>query len=134
MLGEKVSESTGKVTSRRVLPNSGSGPKVETSFEASGTLLGVAHQEWGTYWSELRADGTLYGEGQGVIMSKEGDIGAWKGSGVGTHTSDGGVRYRGAIYMQTTSPKWARLNSVAIIFEHDIDAQGNSRSNLSEWK
>ena len=134
MLGEKIMESTGKVTSRRVLPNSGSGPKIETSFEASGTLLGVAHQEWGTYWSELRADGTLYGEGQGVVMSKEGDIGTWKGSGVGTPTNDGGVRYRGAIYMQTTSPKWARLTSAALVFEHDVDAQGNSRSQFSEWK
>jgi hypothetical protein len=41
MLGEKIGESTGKVTSRRVLANPGGGPKMETSFEASGRLLGV---------------------------------------------------------------------------------------------
>lgn len=134
MLGEKIGEGSGKVISRRVLPNPGAGPKFETSFESAGTILGVAQQEWGTYTAELRADGTLIGQGQGVIMSKEGDVGTWTGSGVGTPTSDGGVSYRGAIFLQTTSPKWARLSSVAVMFEHDVDAQGNSRSQLFEWK
>jgi len=134
MLGEKIGESTGKVGSRRVLPNPGGGPKLESSFEAAGTILGVAQQEWGTYTAEMRADGTLFGHGQGVVMSKEGDVGTWTGSGVGTHTSDGGVSYRGALFFQTESPKWARLNSVAVVFEHDVDAQGNARSQLFEWK
>ena len=41
MQGEKIGEESGKVTSQRVLPNPGGGPKMETSFQASGTLLAV---------------------------------------------------------------------------------------------
>jgi hypothetical protein len=134
MLGEKIGESTGKVTSQRVLPNPGGGPKMETSFQASGKLLGVDETETGTYWAVVRSDGTLFGEGQGVIMGKEGDMATWVGQGVGTIGKGGAVSYRGAIYYQSASPKWSRLNSVASVFEFEVDAQGNSRSQLWEWK
>jgi len=134
MLGEKIAESSGKVTSRRVLPNPGSGPKMETSFEASGRLLGVEETETGTYWSALRPDGSLYGEGQGILMGKGGEMATWVGQGVGTIKKDGGVSYRGAVYYQTASPAWARLNAIAALFEYEIDAQGNTRAQLWEWK
>lgn len=134
MLGEKIAESSGKVTSQRVLPNPGGGPKMETSFQATGKLVGVDFSETGTYWSAVRADGTLYGEGQGVVMSREGDIATWIGQGVGTIRKDGAVSYRGAVYYQSSSPRWSRLNSVAGIFEFEVDAQGNTRAQLWEWK
>ena len=134
MLGEKIGESAGKVTSRRVLPNPGGGPKMETSFEASGKLVGVEETETGTYWSFVRPDGSVYGEGQGIIMGKGGELATWVGQGVGTIKKDGAVSYRGAVYYQTSSQGWLRLNSVAAIFEYDVDAQGNSRSQLWEWK
>ena len=41
MLGEKIGETSGKITMQRVLPNLGGGPKMETSFQASGSLLGT---------------------------------------------------------------------------------------------
>ena len=134
MLGEKVGDSKGKVVSRRVLPNPGGGPKFETTFQAAGTTLGVAEEEWGTYVAEVRPDGTLFGEGNGVVMSKEGDVATWTGQGVGIIKGDGGASYRGAIYFQSSSQKWARLNSVAVVFEYDVDAQGNTTSKLTEWK
>jgi hypothetical protein len=40
MQGEKIAEESGKVTSQRILPNPDGGPKMETSFQASSTLLG----------------------------------------------------------------------------------------------
>ena len=134
MLGEKIGGEAGKVTSQRVLPNPGGGPKMETSFQATGTLLGVSETDTGTYWAVVRPDGTLYGEGQGVVMGKEGDMATWIGQGVGALKPDGSVSYRGAVYYQTSSPRWSRLNSVAAIFEYEVDAQGNSRSELREWK
>jgi len=134
MLGEKIAESSGRVTSRRVLPNPGGGPKMETSFEASGRLLGVEETETGTYWSALRPDGSLYGEGQGILMGKSGEMATWVGQGVGAIKKDGGVSYRGAVYYQTASPAWARLNAIAALFEYEIDAQGNTRAQLWEWK
>lgn len=134
MQGDKIAESTGRITGRRVLPNLSGGPKMETSFEATGKLLGIEENETGTYWSVVRPDGTLYGEGQGIHTGKGGELATWVGQGVGTIKQDGGVSFRGAIYYQTSSPAWTRLNSVAAIFEFDVDAQGKSRAQLWEWK
>jgi hypothetical protein len=134
MQADKIGESQGKVTGRRVLPNPGGGAKMETSFEASGKLLNVEQTETGTYSSVVRPEGTLFGEGQGIIMGKGGELATWVGQGVGTIKKDGGVSYRGALYYQSSSPAWARLNSIAAVFEYDVDSQGNSRSQLWEWK
>ena len=134
MLGEQIGEGRGKVTAQRVLPNPGSGPKMETSFQSSGSVFGIATSETATYVAVIRPDGSLFGDGQGVTMSREGDVMTWVGQGVGTIQKDGSVSYRGAVYCQTTSPKWARLNSVAVVFEYEVDAEGNTRNRIFEWK
>jgi hypothetical protein len=41
MLGDKIGEMSGKINSQRVLPNPGGGPKMETSFQAIGSILGT---------------------------------------------------------------------------------------------
>ena len=134
MLGEQIGEGRGKVTAQRVLPNPGGGPKMETSFQSSGSVFGIATSETATYVAVIRPDGSLFGDGQGVTMSREGDVMTWVGQGVGTIQKDGSVSYRGAVYCQTTSPKWARLNSVAVVFEYEVDAEGNTRNRIFEWK
>lgn len=134
MQGDKIGEESGKVTSQRVLPNPGGGPKMETSFQATGMILGTGHTTRGTYQAAIRPDGNLFGEGQGIVMSKDGDMASWVGQGVGTIKKDGSVSYRGAIYYQSSSAKWSRLNSVAAIFEYEVDAQGNTRAQIWEWK
>src|SRR5262245_29805556 len=128
MQGEKIGEESGKVTARRVLPNPGGNPKMETSVQSDLTLLGVKATNTVTYWSVVRPDGTLYGEGNGIVMGKEGDMATFIGQGVGTLKKDGTVSFRGALYYQSSSPKWSRLNSVAAIFEHEVDTAGNVRS------
>jgi hypothetical protein len=137
MLGEKLGELQGKVTGQRVLPAEGPGPKVETSFEISGAILGVDTTMMGTYWSVVRPDGTLYGEcpNQGILMTKDGQVGTWSGGGVGRFTGQGSaVSFRGAVYFQIAAPKLARLNQVAALYEWEIDAQGNARAPFWEWK
>src|SRR5262245_9427581 len=134
MQGEKLGEESGKVTSRRVLPNPDGSPKLETSAQTELTLLGVKATNTVTYWSVIRPDGTLYAEGQGIVISKEGDLATWVGQGVGTIKKDGSVSYRGAVYYQTSSARWSRLNSVASIFEYEVDTEGNTRAQLWEWK
>ncbi len=134
MQGEKIGEESGRVTSQRVLPSPGGSPKMETSFQANTILLGVEATDTGTYQSVVRPDGTLYGEGQGIVMGKEGDLATWIGQGVGTIKKDGAISYRGAVYYQSSSARWSRLNSVAAIFEYEVNAQGNTRSQLWEWK
>jgi hypothetical protein len=134
MQGEKIGESTGKVTAQRVLPNPGGMPKIETSFQATGKLLGVDETDLGTYCSVLRPDGTVYGEGQGVVRGKEGETATWVGQAAGTTGKDGTLSLRGAVYYHSESPRWSRLNSVAAIFEYEEDGQGNNRVQLWEWR
>jgi hypothetical protein len=134
MQGDKIGEESGKVTSRRALPNPGGGPKMEITVQSDMTLLGIKATNTVTYWSVVRPDGTLYGEGHGIVMGAEGDIATFVGQGVGTMKKDGSVSFRGAVYFQSSSPKWSRLNSVAAIFEHDVDKDGNVRTQEWEWK
>jgi hypothetical protein len=133
MLGELISESRGMRTDRRVLSTSPTF-RVEVSFEDDGKLLGIDAHTIATYWSEGRPDGSLYGEGQAVIMTRDGEAVTWKGQGVGKFLARGAVSYRGAVYFSTASPKLARLNTVAGVFEFEVDADGNTASKVWEWK
>jgi hypothetical protein len=135
MLGEQIGEETGQITGMRVLPDEGAGPKVEVSFQASGTLLGAPGNDIGTYVSVTRPDGTLFGDGQGVIMTDQGEAVAWRGQGVGRFTGHGtAVSWRGAIYFQTAAERLARLNGVAGVFEFESDESGKTASKTYEWK
>ena len=133
MLGEQIGESRGKRTGRKVLGTEG-GFKVEVSLETTGKLLGIEVNEIATYWSESRPDGSLFGEGQGVIIGLDGSQAIWKGMGAGKFVGGGAVSYRGAIFYSSTSPKLTRLNTVAAVFEFEVDAQGNTHSKIWEWK
>lgn len=134
MLGEQLGQENGQVTGLRVLPGEDS-PRVEVSFTATGTLLGVHGTDMGTYVSVIRPDGSLYGEGQGVLMTDEGEMAAWKGQGVGRLTGRGtAVSWRGAVYYQTTSERLARLNGIAVVYEYDTDESGKTEAKSFEWK
>jgi hypothetical protein len=132
MLGELIYQGSGKRIVRRVL--SSEPVKVEVTFEGPGKVLGIDAMEIGTYTSVIRPDGTIYGEGAGVLMTTAGDSITWKGAGVGTFKERGAVSYRGAVYYQTASPKLSRLNTVAGVFEFESDESGNTQSKIWEWK
>ncbi|MGD1072281.1 MAG: hypothetical protein ABSB15_19320 [Bryobacteraceae bacterium] len=131
MLGELIAQGGGKRNVRRVL--STEPIEVEVTFEAAGKVLGVDYMEIGTYTSEIRSDGTIYGEGHGVLMTAEGGI-TWKGAGVGVFKERGAVSYRGAIYFHTAVAKFAQLNTVAGVFEFEVDENGNTQTKVWEWK
>jgi hypothetical protein len=133
MLGEMIGESHGRRTARRVLLTSPA-LKVEVSFEDSGKIPGNEYNGITTYWSESRPDGSLYGEGQGVLLLQNGESMTLKGAGAGTIKAGGAVSYRGAVYFSASSPKLARLNTVAAVFEFEVDASGNTHSKFWEWK
>ena len=106
MLGERIGEESGKVTSQRVLPTANGAPRMETSFQAAGSVYGVGATDTVTYVATMRPDGMLYGEGQGVLMGKGGEAATWIGQGIGTMKTDGSIIYRGACYYQIASPAW----------------------------
>ena len=134
MLGDLIMEEKGKISGYRVISSRGGGQRVEVSFQASGKILGIEHRTLATYWSVVQPNGFLYGEGQGVLMTKDGDSATWVGQGAGRFKPGGGVVWRGALYYQTASPKLARLNGIAAVFEYETEANDNTSGKLWEWK
>ncbi|MGO9641071.1 MAG: hypothetical protein ACLP1Y_07200 [Candidatus Acidiferrales bacterium] len=133
MLGELIGENTGKRLVRRMLETNP--PTVEISFEETGKWFGTtAISGFGTYTSVIRADGSIYGEGQGLIVTMDGEGVTWKGSGQGKFGPGGSVSYRGILYFQTTSQKFARLNAAPGVFEYEVDPEGKTRTKVWEWK
>ncbi len=131
MLGDQISEETGKITSFRVLD--AAGPKVEISFRTTGKVLGVDYQGRGTYWSQVQPGGSLYGEGQGVYLTADG-LAVWKGQGSGKLNPGGGASYRGALHFVSATGKLAKLAGTVGVFEHASDASENVTSKVWEWK
>jgi hypothetical protein len=134
MLGDQIGAERGKVTGYRVLRSEGTGPRIEVTFQAAGKILGVDHSTTATYASSMRPDGTVYGEGQGVVKGANGQMASWVGQGIGKLGRGQAISYRGAIYYQSVSPEWSRLNGVAAIYEYEVDEQGNSDARIWEWK
>jgi hypothetical protein len=136
VIGEKIGESTGKVNSMRVIPCESSGHvKVECSIHETGKLLGMDVSEIATYWSIPRANGNFYGEGHGVITTKDGEHITWKGTGIGNPTGKGNaMSWRATCYYQTTSTKMSRLNNMVGLVHFETDENNNTKAQITEWK
>jgi hypothetical protein len=136
MLGNKIGEERGKVTGRRALKSGDPRYlKMEISFEAEATLYGVPCMSIGTYEVYERVPGQIYGEGQGMVMTRDGEGAIWNGHGVGTPTPDGGIKFAASVaYQAGPTGKLARLNSVLVLVEHTAGADGSARSTMTEWK
>jgi hypothetical protein len=135
MLGDLIYEPKGRITGQRVLEVEV--PKIEVSFSASGVLKGgIEVVENVTYWSVARSLGIIYGEGQGVLMTKDGsDHGTWKGNGIGTMSGIGKTSFRGAIYFGNTSTgKLEFLNNIVGVYEYETDDNGNTSAKVWHWK
>lgn len=130
-LGEQIFDEQGKMTGTRVLP----GSKIEVSFQGSGKILGVEQTDMGTYESVMRPDGVIYGEGQGVVMTKNGEMISWTATGIGKPTgTPPAASYRYSCTFQTSSQKLARLNTVLGVGEFEVDQNGNYQNQCWEWK
>jgi len=134
-----VYESKGMITGQRVLEVNPL-PKIETSFVENDSFKGgnITASETGTYSSVLRPDGTLYGEGQGIITTKGGEVATWTGQGIGRFMPDGKVVFHGSLFFSTpnssASGKLAFLTNMVGIFNYEIDQGGKTTSTVWEWK
>ena len=131
---EKIGSIKASATTKP-LPAEGSLPKFETSTVGSGTLAGVEVTMMATYSAEMRADGTLYGEcpNAGVIMAQDG-VGTFRATGIGAFTADGGASFKGVVYYQANAPSLSSLNGTAVVYDWDVDADGNATWELWDWK
>ena len=135
MLGEKLAESSGRITGVRVLPPDAQGVKVEISFQGGGTLLGEAMTESATYWQTVRPGGALYGEGRVLFTTQGGETALWTGFGVGAPTGPAPAAKMGVCgSFQIASPGLARLTGVAAVTEFVVDEDGSYRYESWEWK
>jgi hypothetical protein len=132
-IGEVISEGKGKRTGRRIVATE---PQflVEVSFEESTRLLGFDGMNIGTYNSSNKPDGALYGYGEGVFATMEGEFVTWHAIGVGHFLADGTVSYKGAISFRTTVPRLARVNGIAGALEFEVTPDGSTRSTICELK
>ena len=135
MLGEQIAEARGKITGQRVLDVED--PKIEYSFAASGTMKGIQIAHIATFYT-IPKDNILYGQGQGVITTRDGsgDMATEIGHGIGEFIDNGKkVKFRGSFfYKASSSGKLAFLNSIVGVFEYEADEVGNTFYKVWEWK
>ena len=131
MIGELIGEMKGKTTGIRVL----SGGKVETSESGAGTILGKECTGMDTGVGTLMPNGVTMIEGDGMIMTAEGEVVMVKINGIGWPTGKGlKSSYRGACYFMTSSPKLASLNKTVGVWEHESDEKGDYSLKVWAWK
>lgn len=136
MLGDKIGSQQGKMTSRRVLPGDDYRyVKMEISIEEQGDVYGANAMNMGTYTVHEQNAGQLYGEGQGIVNTPDGQGAIWKGHGVGHMDQNMTITFAFSLAFQApTEGALARLNDALVIGEHSVDAAGNSKTTIWEWK
>ena len=139
MLGDLIYEAEGELMNMRVISVEEGRPKIEVTILQSGLLRGTEVTSIVTYSSIPREQGgAIYAEGQGVIMTKEGNGGGetatWTGQGI-AHYSGQTRRDVGSIFCRTSSNgKLAFLNNMVGVFEYESEERGTSKGKIWEWK
>ncbi len=88
----------------------------------------------GRYRSETRADGTVYGEGNGVLTTADGDVINMRGTAAAKSVGeDGSIAYRGIVCFHTDSETYAALNGGTGVFEYNVDSDGVTKATVWEW-
>ncbi len=133
MLGEKIGSATA-IATNTPLPANGALPSFKTTAEGAGTLAGVEVQTLAMYTSDMKADGSMYGEcpNAGVVMAQDG-VATFKANGLGTFNAEGGVHFVGSCYFKASAPSLSSLNGKCIVYEWDVTADGAATWELWEW-
>lgn len=134
-LGDLVIEETGTITGIRVLSTDASGTKLEISLRTTGTIRGVAESSLWTYTQLIRPDGSVYGQGEGILTTQEGDVIQLIGHGSGQAPAPGeATHFRTMMHPHSASPKYADLNSIGLAGTYEVSADGNAVNKGWEWK
>jgi hypothetical protein len=132
MLGDLIYEGKGKSTGMRVLDGNGTW---EGTSQEQGTLFGMECTSTTTNVNTPQPNGTLYSEGCGMTLTKDGDRASYTILGIYTpkgHPPAGSLR--GATFWRTQSPALARLNSIMSVYEVEMSEDWTYSVKEWEWK
>ena len=131
MIGELIAEFKGKPTGVRVLADG----KMEGSSTGMGTFLGKEVTSMDTGVLTFMPNGVFMVEGNGLLMTTEGELVMTKINGIGWFTGKAlKSTARGACYFMTTAPKLASLNNTVGVWERDSDENGDWSLKVWAWK
>ncbi len=134
-LGDLILDETGQVTGTRVLSADASGASIEICLQLTGTIRGVAETTIWTYTTLTRPDGSIYGSGQGVMTTQDGDVINLIGHGSAQAAPPGGTtKFRTMLHPHAASAKYADLNGIGLAGEYDVAPDGSAVNNCWEWK
>jgi hypothetical protein len=135
-LGDQIGDAAGRITGTRVItPEVGGPAQMEVTFQGSGTLLGQQITDVGTYVQGFRPGGVLYGEGDVLYLTVDGESAQFRGFGVGRPTGAFPAGYFAVCGSSLTeSQAMSCLNEIASISEFDVDEEGNYRWIAWEWR
>ena len=82
------------------------------------------------------SQGVLHGKGGGITMAGELGLATFTGEAVGKiSSSSGSISWRGSIFYSTSSNgNLSFLNNMIVLFEAEIDSDGNFSHKAWEWK
>jgi len=136
MLGELISEYSGKITSVKVLPLDGSGQGVKYEVTQMGELSGrLSGRGVGSNYVQLAADGTSTTKFYGVFTTNDGETLLLESGGMGVHLAPGRVKFRTTATLKSTAAKLAWVNTTPLAFEGEGDFSAMEVvGKLYEWK
>ena len=134
MLGDIIYEQKGKISGYRVLDTEG--PTIETTITGTGIINGIEVTDIVTYWSKPSGEDikTFCAEGQGVILTKDGEMATWKGYGIGRYNGRNRTDKGSVLFKSSTNGKLSFLNNKIGVFEGEVDESGSSIEKHWEWK
>ena len=95
-----------------------------------GNLLVQNANQWPTIQRKCNQTGEC--PNSGVVMTSNGAA-TFRATGCRQMTGDGGAKFRGAVYFQTSAPSLMSVNGKCMVYEWDVDGQGNATWNIWEW-
>lgn len=137
-IGEKLWEQRGKATSVNIKSVGPEGRRVEQTsvreFKGFGRAQSIDGIITVTVEISQEADTTACGTGRGIAITNDGDTIIWKYAVVGVGKPSKGVKSLGVAVLSTTSMKYNWMNSLLVVAEGALDAQGQEVQNIYEWK
>jgi hypothetical protein len=131
-IGNLTYQENGRVTGKRVLDVNG--PVMENSYSASGTLKGnIPVTNIGTIKVFIRSGGAIYGEGQGVMLSRNGEIATWISQAIGHADQNGNVIvYDSVVFGLSSTGNTSFLNNMMLVFKQLVSQTNNVSSKAWE--